>query len=92
MRKIYGMTESTATEGPAQTLPLTEARVNLRQIVDDVLGTGTQYTITRHGRNVAVLLAYDEYESLIESLNILSDDDAMDAIAEAEAEFGQADA
>jgi prevent-host-death family protein len=71
----------------AQTISLTEARDNLRSIVDDVLETSSQFTITRHGRNVAVILSYDEYESLIETLNILSDADAMDAIAEAEAEF-----
>lgn len=70
----------------AQTLQLSEARENLRSIVDDVLACGTQYTITRHGREVAVLLSYDEYESLIETLNILSDDEAMDAIEEAELE------
>ena len=88
------MTDETATQlnsAPSQTLPLSDARENLRAIIDDVLETGTQYTVTRHGRNVAVLLSYEEYESLIETLNILSDDDAMDAIVEAEAEFGQAD-
>jgi len=41
---------------------------------------------------VAVLLSHDEYESLIETLNILSDDDTMSAIAEAEAEFGAREA
>jgi antitoxin YefM len=81
------MTDATAT--PTQTLPLSDVRENLRTIVDDVLETGSTYTITRHGRNVAVLLSYDEFESLTETLNILSDDDAMDAIAEAEAEFGE---
>jgi PHD/YefM family antitoxin component YafN of YafNO toxin-antitoxin module len=36
---------------------------------------------------MAVLLANDEYESLIETLNILSDNDAMNAIREAEADL-----
>ena len=34
-----------------------------------------------------MLLAHDEYESLIETVNILSDDETMAAIAESEAEF-----
>lgn len=88
------MTESTrheTAETPPQTLPLSDARLNLRAIVDDVRDSGTQYTITRHGRNVAVLLGFDEYESLIETVNILSDDDAMDAILEAEAESASVD-
>jgi prevent-host-death family protein len=77
-------------ESIAQTLPLSDARENLRAIIDNVIETGTQYTVTRHGRNVAVLLSYEDYEALIETMNILSDDDAMAAIAEAEAELGGA--
>lgn len=68
------------------TAPLTEVRDNLRQIVDDVVSTGDEYVITRHGKPLAVVLSFDEYESLVESLNLLSDDSAMAAIAEAEAE------
>ncbi|WP_063920408.1 type II toxin-antitoxin system Phd/YefM family antitoxin [Nocardia violaceofusca] len=66
---------------------LTEARENLKDIIDEVVETGTEFTITRHGKPLAVVLSYEEYESLLETLNILSDDDAMDAIAEAEAEL-----
>lgn len=66
---------------------LTEVRDNIKAIIDEVVGTGTEYTITRHGRPVAVILSHEDYESLVETLNILSDDDAMDAIAEAEAEL-----
>lgn len=69
------------------TAPLTEVRDKLREIVDDVVTTGTTYTITRHGRPVAVVLSHDEYESLIETMNILADDDAMAAIAEGESEL-----
>jgi len=74
---------------PASTLALSEARENLRAIVDDVLETGTEFTITRHGRPVAVLLSHDDYEAMVETLNILSDDDSMDAIAEARAELDE---
>ena len=66
------------------TAPFTEVRDRLREILDDVVTTGDQYTITRHGRPVAVIVSADEYESLIETLNILSDRDAMEAIAEGE--------
>lgn len=62
--------------------PFTEVRDRLREILDDVSETGNQYTITRHGRPVAVIVSADEYESLMETLNILSDSDAMAAIAE----------
>jgi prevent-host-death family protein len=68
------------------TAPLTEVRDKLREIVDDVSSTGNEYVITRHGRNVAVILGYEEYESLVETLNILSDPASMSAIGEAQAE------
>ncbi len=68
------------------TAPLTEVRDKLREIVDEVVSTGNECVITRHGRPVAVVISHDEYEALVETLNILSDRDAMDAIAEAEGE------
>jgi antitoxin YefM len=67
--------------------PFTELRDNLREIVDEVVATGDHCTITRHGKPLAVVLGYDEYEALIETLNILSDESAMEAIAEGEAQF-----
>jgi len=86
------MDATSPTEAPVSTMALSDVRENLRTIVDEVLATGTEYTITRHGKPVAVLLSYDEYESLIETLNILSDDETLAAIDEAEAELGFADA
>lgn len=64
--------------------PFTEVRDRLREILDDVATTGNQYTITRHGRPVAVIVSAEEYDSLIETLNILSDTEAMAAIADGE--------
>jgi prevent-host-death family protein len=72
--------------------PLTEAREKLSELVDDVAVSSNAYTITRHGRPAAVLLGADEYESLIETLNILSDDDTLAAIAEARRETADVDA
>ena len=43
--------------------------------------------ITRHGLPVAVVLSHDDYESLIETLNVLSDEQAVAAIGEAEADL-----
>jgi prevent-host-death family protein len=68
--------------------PLSEVRDNFRQAVDTVVNAGDEYVITRHGKPVAVLLAYDEYESLIETMNILSAE-AVPAIREAEASIGE---
>jgi antitoxin YefM len=64
------------------TSSLTEVRDNLSDILDRVASTGEEWIVTRHGRNVAVILSFEEYEALIETVNILSDENAMDAIAE----------
>ena len=71
--------------------PLTEARNRLSEIVEDVTSTGSEFVISRHGRPAAVILSYEEYESLLETLNILSDADTMSALAEAEADLAAGD-
>lgn len=67
--------------------PLTIARERFSELVDEVAATGAELVITKHGRPVAVLIAHDEYEELVETLNILSDPDAMAALAEAESDI-----
>ena len=67
--------------------PLTEARNRLSEIVDEIASTGSDFVITKHGRPAAVLIGYDEYESLLETLNILSDPETMDALADAESDL-----
>ena len=69
------------------TASLTEVRDRLSEVVEEVSTSGTEWRITRHGRPAAVILGIDEYESLIETLNILSDDSTMDALAEAEGDI-----
>ena len=64
--------------------PLTQARNRLSEIVDEVTATGSELVITRHGKPAAVVMGYEDYESLIETLNILSDRETMKALAEAE--------
>ena len=71
--------------------PLTEARSRLSEIVDEVTATGSTIEISRHGRPAAVVMGYEEYESLIETLNILADETTMDAIAEAERDIAAGD-
>ncbi|MXZ29709.1 MAG: type II toxin-antitoxin system Phd/YefM family antitoxin [Acidimicrobiia bacterium] len=64
--------------------PLTEARNRLSEIVDEVAEAGSDVVISRHGRPVAVVIGFEDYESLVETLNILADETTMDAIEEAE--------
>ena len=68
------------------TSALTEVRDTLSEVIDRLVATGEEHVITRHGRPVAVLLAFDEYEALVETVNILSDSDTMDALDDADAD------
>ena len=71
--------------------PLTEARSRLSEIVDEVTSTGSTIEISRHGRPAAVIMSSEEYESLLETLNILADEATMAAIAEAERDVAAGD-
>jgi len=68
---------------------LTEARDRLSEIVDQVAVSGDVFTVTKHGRPMAVILGHDEYESIIETLNILADNATMAALEEARAESSE---
>ena len=64
--------------------PLPQTRNRLSEIVHEVTATGSEVVITLHGKPAAVVMGYEDYESLIETLNILSDSETMKALAEAE--------
>ncbi|PWJ54607.1 prevent-host-death family protein [Quadrisphaera granulorum] len=59
------------------TLPLAEVRAQLSKLVDSAVETHERIHITRNGRPAAVLLSAEDFESLLETLEILSDPEAM---------------
>ena len=65
-------------------LPLAEIKKRLSEIVDGVEGRHDRVVLTRHGRPVAVIMSPDELESLEETLDLLSDPNAMRDIREGE--------
>jgi antitoxin YefM len=72
-----------------QTTSLADAKNRLSELVNAVQGTWERVTITKNGRPAAVLIAPEDLESLVETLEILSDPEAMAAIREAEAGSGE---
>ncbi len=56
-----------------RTLPLSEAKAKLSELVDGVVSRDDRVTITRNGRPAAVLLSPDEVESWEETIAILRD-------------------
>jgi prevent-host-death family protein len=71
------------------TAAFTDVRDKLSDILDNIEDTGEAFIITRHSRPTAVLLGIEEYQSLLETLNIMSDDDTMDALAEADLDIAE---
>ena len=62
------------------TLPLSEAKTHLARLLSQVETVGEQFVITRSGRPAGVLLSVEEYEGLLETLEILADADLMKKI------------
>ena len=73
------------------TLPLAEVRANLSKLVDEAVRTHERIEVTRQGRRAVVILSADDYDSIMETLAILSDQRLMTELraAEAEAEAGE---
>src|SRR3712207_4162457 len=69
------------------TQSLAAVKAHFSQVIDEVSGTHERVTITKNGSPVAVLLAVEDYESLMETLDILSDPDARSAIRQPETEM-----
>lgn len=67
-----------------QTLPITKAREELPTLVNNANKRLEEYVITVNGSPAAILMSIDEYESLKETLAIMSDSKLMRDISEAE--------
>lgn len=50
------------------TIPLTEAKARLNELVDEAVTMHEHITITRRGKPAAMLVSIDEWESLQETL------------------------
>lgn len=72
-----------------RTIPLAEVRADLSRILDEVDRTHERITVTRNGRPVAVVMSPDDLESLEETLDILSDPNALAEIRAAERDIDE---
>ncbi len=79
------MTGHRATE----TVPLTEAKMHLSELVARVNAEHARVTVTVDGRRAAVLIAPDDLESLEETIAVLSDTNAMRQLVDSEAELAR---
>jgi antitoxin YefM len=66
-----------------KTIPLAEAKKSLSAIIKDVDEKYDRFAITKNGVEKAVILSSDEFEGLLETLDILSSKEEREAIARA---------
>jgi prevent-host-death family protein len=69
----------------AKTLPISEVKARLPELVTGVQEREEEIVVTRNGRPAAVLVNYAEFERLKETLDVLSDPDLMRQIEESRA-------
>jgi prevent-host-death family protein len=70
----------------SDTLPLAEVKAKLSEMVDRVEQQHDRITVTRNGRPAAVLVSPDDLASLEDTLDLLSNPDALTEIARARKE------
>jgi prevent-host-death family protein len=68
----------------AKIIPFTEARARLTELLDDVEARHEHVVITRNGRPAAVVISTEEWGALEETLEILQDEETLDALRESE--------
>jgi len=68
-------------------ITLKKLRPSLPRVVDEIDSKMDRFIITRRGKPVALMMAIDDYESLLETLSILSDAKMMKKIKQAEKEI-----
>ena len=71
-------------DGMPKTVPFTEARARLSDLLDEIDARHEHVVITRNGRPVAVLVPAAEQEALEETLEILQDEGLLEALRESE--------
>lgn len=72
-----------------ETLSLAEIKANLSKVVDRVEGRHERVTLTRNGRPAAVLISPEDLQALEDTLDILSNPEAIQEIEKARKEIAR---
>lgn len=73
----------------AETIPFTEAKAHLSELVDRTSREHERFVVTRNGRPAAVLLSPEDLESLEETVDILQDRALLDSIRKSRREAAE---
>jgi len=66
------------------TISVRELRPKLSKVIDDIHKKFDRYVITRRGKPEVVMMSIDDYEGLLETLEIESDPELMKRLKKAE--------
>jgi len=73
----------------SKTLPISEVKARLPELVSGVAEREEEIVVTRNGRPAAVLVSYVDYERMKETLDVLSDRRLMKQIRASECYFAR---
>ncbi|MGH3242081.1 MAG: type II toxin-antitoxin system Phd/YefM family antitoxin [Spirillospora sp.] len=66
------------------TLPVAEARQQFSSLVEEAVKTHQRIRVTRNGRPAVVMIADDDFEAIMETIEVLSDPALMRDVIESE--------
>ena len=72
-----------------KSVTLKALRPKLPQIIDEIDSKMDRFIITKRGKPVALMMAIDDYESILETIDILSDKRLMKRIRKAEEDISK---
>jgi antitoxin YefM len=68
------------------TVPVAEARQNFSALVDEAVATHQRVLVTRNGVPVVWMISDEDFESIMETLDVLADAAAMQDVAQSKAD------
>ncbi|MCG2714647.1 MAG: type II toxin-antitoxin system Phd/YefM family antitoxin [Candidatus Omnitrophica bacterium] len=76
-------------ENMVKTITLKKLRPGLPEVIKGIDTKLERYIVMKRGRPVAIMLGPDDYESLLETIEILSDKEAVKRIIKAKKEIAE---
>lgn len=68
-------------------IPLTTVKRKLLEIIKEISAEDATITVTKNGVPVGVLMTPDRYEGLLETIEVLGDNEVVKALAESARDF-----
>lgn len=74
-----------------KSISLKKLRPNLPKVIEEIVSKMDRFIVTKRGKPVALIMSIDDYESIIETLDVLADKKLMKRIKQAETDIQKGD-